>query len=60
MNGQLPNALTSFIWHFLKPYKFITSVFDTHAELLAHGELYKALWDVRMGGFLQDKPNEDA
>src|SRR5205814_8357443 len=30
-----------------------------HTELLAHGGLYKTLWDAQVGGFLPDQKNED-
>ncbi len=31
----------------------------THTELLAHGVLYKTLWDSQVGGFISDKKSED-
>jgi ATP-binding cassette subfamily B protein len=31
----------------------------THAELLAENGLYKGLWDAQVGGFLQDKKEEE-
>ena len=33
MNSQLPHNLSSFIWHFLKPYKFVSFIFVLMAIL---------------------------